>query len=110
MTEEETHPSHHNNNVKGKSMLQLSPFAQLNKSRISIEKMQKSLCSIAAEQKCAAVAIVEEKVKKIGSGIGNCSDNNNNNSRGLKQKPDQELEETNTFDVEKQSLSKIQKA
>jgi hypothetical protein len=56
------------------------------------------------------VAIAKKKVKKIGSGIGNRSDNNNNSSRGLKQKPDRELEEMNTFDAEKQPPSKIQKA
>eukprot|EP00957_Ditylum_brightwellii_P074433 5655296-Ditylum_brightwellii.AAC.1 len=61
MTELETKPSHHNNDVKGKSPPQPSLFAQLNKIRISIEKMQKSLRSIAAEQKRAAVAIAEKK-------------------------------------------------
>ena len=67
MTEPQTQPSHHNNDAKGKSTPQPSPFAQLNKSRISIEKMQKSLRSIALEQKCAVVAIAEKGQKdRIG--------------------------------------------
>eukprot|EP00957_Ditylum_brightwellii_P138413 10549946-Ditylum_brightwellii.AAC.1 len=61
MTEPQTQPSHHNNDAKGTPSPQLSPFTQLNKSRISMEKMQKSFRSIAAEQKRAAVAIAEKK-------------------------------------------------
>eukprot|EP00957_Ditylum_brightwellii_P173359 13199173-Ditylum_brightwellii.AAC.1 len=72
--------------------------------------MQKSLRSIAADQKRAAVAIAEEKVKKTGSGVGDWLDHNNNSSRGLKQKLDREQEGKNTHDVGKQPPPKIQKA
>eukprot|EP00957_Ditylum_brightwellii_P162950 12408207-Ditylum_brightwellii.AAC.1 len=61
MTEPQTQPPHHNNDAKGASSPKLSPFAQLTKSRNSLEKMQKSLHSIAADQKRAAVAIAEGK-------------------------------------------------
>eukprot|EP00957_Ditylum_brightwellii_P093008 7081335-Ditylum_brightwellii.AAC.1 len=110
MTEPQKQPLHHNNDAKGTSPPQLSPFAQLTKSRNSLEKMQKSLHSIAADQKRAAVAIAEQKVKKTGSGAGNRSDNNNNSSRGLKQKLDREQEGKNTLDAEKQPPPKVQKA
>eukprot|EP00957_Ditylum_brightwellii_P073739 5603878-Ditylum_brightwellii.AAC.1 len=61
MTELQTQAPHHNNDATGTSLPKLSLFAQLTKSRNSLEKMQKNLCSIAADQKCAAVAIAEEK-------------------------------------------------
>eukprot|EP00957_Ditylum_brightwellii_P128708 9819238-Ditylum_brightwellii.AAC.1 len=81
MTEPQTQPPHHNNDAKGTLSPKLSPFAQLTKSRNSLEKMQKSLRSIAADQKRAAGAKAEEKVKKTGSGGGDRLDHNNNSSR-----------------------------
>eukprot|EP00957_Ditylum_brightwellii_P204425 15339191-Ditylum_brightwellii.AAC.1 len=72
--------------------------------------MQKSLRSIAADQKCAAVAIAEGKVKKTGSGAEDRLDHNHNSSRGLKQKLDREQEGKNTHDGGKQPPPKMQTA